>query len=112
MSSDHEQNGGPDEIFYEQVGLTARQIKFWKKLAWEFEWEFAAEKIADKRWVFIASRTIEGKRRSFRCTRMSEISPWYMLQIKIPALREQAEMRRIFDDLDSAPKEMPEEPFD
>jgi hypothetical protein len=62
--------------------------------------------------VFNASKTFKGKQQKLSLHIHEENQPMVCASDKIPELRKQAEMHRVFDNLDSALKEMPHESLD
>ena len=92
----------------QSMGFRPRQMRFWKKLAWEFGWEFMPEKIGPNRWVFTVKKPFREKFVVFRCQTRHEACRWWGGQVKAPAMREQREFLGMMWDLEDAPKELPE----
>lgn len=134
MGSDEEKARTPRKMDEEVVeeGFGGKQMRFWKKLCWEWRVGFTPIKMPtnDRRWHFVVtwddwtpvitdpkemeatadeeSQRLRGPVKTLVITNILQASRWWMINIHIPAKKDQ---ERLFDaiyDMDDAPKEMPD----
>jgi hypothetical protein len=103
-----EEETSPAEPVAEEIGFRPRQMRFWKKLSWEFGWDFIPHKIGPKLWTFTVKKPFKDRFVIFECQTRHEACMWWGGQVKAPEMREQRTMLAIFWNHEDAPKECPE----
>lgn len=138
MGTNEEKADTTDPLAEEVEGFNGRQMKYWKKLCWEWRVGFTPipmenidPKFPARKWHFIVhwdgwtpiitdpremdattdeetQRTIRGPVKTLHVTHVSMAVRWWVQNIKIPAKRDQMKLLAAFDDMDDAPKERPD----
>lgn len=102
----------PDEMGKIEPGFRPREVRRWKKLAWEFGWDFKTIKIGEKLWLIEMSNEVDGERVTTRLENPLEISRWWILTIKLPTVKAEESLYDMIYDLEDAPREWPYEETD